>query len=146
MLQLKNTCHKCCSKRLVTNVAAKGLSQMLQQKACHKCCSKHFCHKCCSNVPYQVQIFRADGWFSVLVQSIIKRYITKCPLVCCGSLLESWQRVEQSTVNRKSPTADPVFSQVPGRRVEKKGSEKGVNECLVCNNKLIKRKEQAESD
>ena len=49
-------------------------------------------------------------------------------------------------MNRKSPTADPVFSQVPGRRVEKKGSEKGVNECLVCNNKLIKRKEQAEGD
>ena len=32
MLQLK--------KKLVTNVATKGLSQMLQQKACHKCCSK----------------------------------------------------------------------------------------------------------
>ena len=30
MLQQK-ACHKCCSKRLVTNVAAKGLSQMLQQ-------------------------------------------------------------------------------------------------------------------
>ena len=61
-------------------------------------------------------------------------------------LLESWQRVEQSTVNRKSPTADPVFSQVPGRRVEKKGSEKEVNDCLVCNNKLIKREKEAEGD
>ena len=48
-------------------------------------------------------------------------------------------------MNRKSPTADPVSSQVPGRRVEKKGSEKGVNECLIYNNKLIREKE-AEGD
>ena len=49
-------------------------------------------------------------------------------------------------MNRKSPTADPVSSQVPGRRVEKKGSEKEVNDCLVCNNKLIKREKEAEGD
>ena len=46
-------------------------------------------------------------------------------------------------MNRKSPTADPVSSQVPGRRVEKKGSEKGVNECLVYNNKLIKERKRS---
>ena len=43
MLQLKK-------KILVTNVATKGLSQMLQQKACHKCCSKRFVTNVAANI------------------------------------------------------------------------------------------------
>ena len=68
-------------QRLFTIVAAKGFSQMLQQKDFHKCCSKRLFtnvaanirHKCCSNVPWQIQFFKSR-WlvFSFQFWSVIK--------------------------------------------------------------------------